>query len=275
MNCGAVPLLRATAGLAAAGPRPSFRRPKPETSTLEKVATKAFCPLRSLRLCVFAFKCLLVVVLPRWGLCVLNSFGCGLAALGRKRLDLAPMRLRLPLMIPMIPILLISLTLPAPREHAHAEDRGSSANLEAAWANLDSPKPAARDAARKEIEAQPLSTWKSRALGETRPWASIEALLALCHACPMSEGAALRPHLCEGITTLRIEQMTAGQTLAAIRLTRLVCTRFGEPTEDERQQMLDLWPRFLPSPPENKQTPDQRQITRELRELLSLLRGVD
>jgi hypothetical protein len=178
-------------------------------------------------------------------------------------------------MIPMIPILLISLTLPAPREHAHAEDRGSSANLEAAWANLDSPKPAARDAARKEIEAQPLSTWKSRALGETRPWASIEALLALCHACPMSEGAALRPHLCEGITTLRIEQMTAGQTLAAIRLTRLVCTRFGEPTEDERQQMLDLWPRFLPSPPENKQTPDQRQITRELRELLSLLRGVD
>ena len=185
-----------------------------------------------------------------------------------KRLDLLLMRIRL---LPMIPILLISLALPEPRERAHAEDRGSSANLEAAWANLDSPTRETRAAARRAIEAQPFSTWKSRALGETRPWASIEALLALCHACPMPEGADLRPHLCEGITTLRIEQMTAEQTLAAIRLTRLVCTRFGQPTDDERQQMIDLWSRFLPPPPENNQTPDQRQIARELRELLSLL----
>jgi hypothetical protein len=175
----------------------------------------------------------------------------------------------------MLPILLISLSFPVLRERAHGEDSGRSNDLENAWVNLDSLKPAARDAARREIEAQPFSTWKTRAIGETRPWASIEALLALCHACPLSEGAALRPNLCESITTLRIEQMTAEQTLAAIRLTRLVCTRFGKPTEDERQQMIDLWSRFIPSQPENKQTPDQRQITRELRELLSLLGGAD
>jgi hypothetical protein len=36
-------------------------------STLEKFATSAFCPLRPLRLCVFAFKCLLVAAPPRWG----------------------------------------------------------------------------------------------------------------------------------------------------------------------------------------------------------------
>jgi hypothetical protein len=174
-------------------------------------------------------------------------------------------------------VLLMLLTLvghPVAQEKVRAENRGRAADPENAWADLDSSEASVRDAARKIIEAQPFHTWKSRAIGETRPWASIEALLALCHACPLSEGAVLRPHLCEGITTLRIEQMTGEQLLAALRLTRLVCTRFGQPTEDERQQMIDLWSRFLPPPPENKQTPEQRGITRELRELLSLLGSV-
>jgi hypothetical protein len=144
-------------------------------------------------------------------------------------------------------------------------------DVDAAWTNLDSSDASVRDAARKKIETEPLSSWRARAIGETRPWASIEALLALCHACPLSEGPALRPHLCESITTLRIEEMSAEQTLDAIRLTRLVCTRFGEPTEDERRQMIDLWSRFVPSPTAEKQTPDQRKIARELKELLSLL----
>ena len=168
-------------------------------------------------------------------------------------------------------VLLFLLGHPSARERARGEDRGRPDDTESAWADLDSPKPAVRDAARKRIEAQPLHTWKPRAIGETRPWASIEALLALCHACPLSEGPALRPHLCESITTLRIEQMSAEQTLAAIRLTRLVCSRFGEPTEDERRQMIDLWSRFVPPESAERQTPDQRKIAAELKELLSLL----
>jgi hypothetical protein len=168
-------------------------------------------------------------------------------------------------------VLLILLGHPLAPERAQGEDRGRADDADGAWADLDSPKPALRDAARKKIEARPFHAWKSRAMGETRPWASIEALLALCHACPFSEGPALRPHLCESITTLRIEQMSDEQTLAAVRLTRLVCTRFGEPTEDERQQMIDLWSRFVPPQSAERQTPNQRQITRELKELLSLL----
>jgi len=168
-------------------------------------------------------------------------------------------------------VLFILLGHPSAQERARGEDRGRPDHAESAWADLDSPNPAVRDAARKKIEAQPFRVWKSRAIGETRPWASIEALLALCHACPPPEGAALRPHLCESITTLRIEQMSAEQTLAAIRLTRLVCTRFGEPTEDERQQMIDLWSRFVPQQAAEKQAPEQQKVTRELEGLLSLL----
>jgi hypothetical protein len=168
-------------------------------------------------------------------------------------------------------VLLILLGHPSAQERARGEERGRSDDADGAWADLDSANPAVRDAARKKIEAQPFRVWKLRAIGETRPWASIEALLALCHACPVAEGPALRPHLCESITTLRIEQMSAEQTLAAIRLTRLVCTRFGEPTEDERQQMIDLWSRFVPPQAPGKQGQDEREITRELKELLSLL----
>jgi hypothetical protein len=142
---------------------------------------------------------------------------------------------------------------------------------EKAWSDLDSADATMREAARKAIEAQPFHTWKSRAMEETRPWASIEGLLALCHACPLSEGVALRPHLCESITTLRIEQMSEEQMLAAVRLTRLVCTRFGEPTEDERQQMIDLWSRFLPPKSTKEQTLGQRKMAGELKELLSQL----
>ena len=73
------------------------------------------------------------------------------------------------------------------QENARVEDRRPQDATESAWVDLDSPTSSARDAARKKIEAQPLRVWKSRALAETRPWASIEALLALCQACPLSE----------------------------------------------------------------------------------------
>lgn len=118
--------------------------------------------------------------------------------------------------------------------------------LDFAWPHLDSPDAAIRVAARLVIEAQPFDTWKERALAEKNTSAALEAMLALVHACPPNQAAALAPHLCEGITTLRIEQMSAEQLLATIRLTGLVLTRLGPPTEDERHQMIDLWTRFFP-----------------------------
>ena len=167
-----------------------------------------------------------------------------------------------------------------------AQGGGSAAaktprEIESAWRDLDSADATVRDAARRKIEAQPFETWKSRAIEETRPWASIEALRALCEACPRAEGPALRPHLCESITTLRIEQMSADQMMAAIRLTRLVCTRFGAPTEDERGQMLDLWTHLhAPAAPAKssatgKDTDTASEMAKraapELKELVSLL----
>lgn len=141
--------------------------------------------------------------------------------------------------------------------------------LEKAWPLLDSPVPAVREAARLAIEAQPFDSWKQRALGETRTQAALEALRALTRVCPPAQADALRPHICEGISTLRLEEMSAAQRLAAVRLTRLACTRLGPPSADERAQMTDLWTRFLPQPPAPARSPSP--LERELRALLQFL----
>jgi len=141
---------------------------------------------------------------------------------------------------------------------AHADDQSAAVRekltalrgradpqaIDIAWPYLDSPDAAVREAARLAIEAQPLASWKQRALDEKNTWASLEALRALIEACPKAEAAGLSPHLCEEITTLRIDEMSEAQQLVVLQLTRAVFTRLGPVSADERSQMLDLWSHF-------------------------------
>jgi hypothetical protein len=119
--------------------------------------------------------------------------------------------------------------------------KGGPAALDTAWPYLDSEHAAIREAARQAIQAQPFETWKARAFEEKRTWASLEILRALVESCPRDQKSQLSPHLCEQITTLRIEHMDETQILAALRLTRFVFEKLGPVSEDERLQMLDLW----------------------------------
>ena len=118
--------------------------------------------------------------------------------------------------------------------------------LEGAWRQLDSPQRSVRLAARRVIEAQPFATWYRQALGETRDWAALEALYAVMEACPPDQAEEIRSHVCEGLTTLRIESMTTEQRRAAVHLTFFTATRHGRLSDDERAQMIDLWTQFLP-----------------------------
>lgn len=131
------------------------------------------------------------------------------------------------------------------RELSAFHQRRDPQALEKAWPHLDSPDRAIRTAARRAIMAQPFDSWKGRALGETRTQAALEALIALVEACPAAQAAEMRPHICEGLTTLHIEGMTAAQRLASVALTRRTFARLGGPTADERGQMTDLWMHFL------------------------------
>jgi hypothetical protein len=122
--------------------------------------------------------------------------------------------------------------------------RSDPAAPDLVWPHLDSSDAAIREAARLAIQAQPFDRWKERALEEKSTWASLEALRALVEVCPRAQAAELSPHLCEQITTLRLEHMDEAQQLAALRLTRLVFVKLGPLSVDERQQMIDLWSHF-------------------------------
>jgi hypothetical protein len=135
--------------------------------------------------------------------------------------------------------------------------------IAAAWPHLDSPDATIREAARLAIAAQPFAQWKERAIEEKSTWASLEILRALTENCPRAEAGELSPHLCEQITTLRLEHMDAEQQLAALRLTRLVFTKLGPVSADERQQMLDLWSQFS--------APRNARVKQELDGLIAFL----
>jgi hypothetical protein len=119
--------------------------------------------------------------------------------------------------------------------------KGGPAALDAAWPFLDSDNATIREAARQVIQAQPVEMWKARAFEEKNTWASLEILRALVESCPRDQKSQLSPHVCEQITTLRIEHMDETQILAALRLTRLTFDILGPLSDDERLQMLDLW----------------------------------
>lgn len=135
-----------------------------------------------------------------------------------------------------------------------------------AWPYLDSPDGALREAARIAIQRQPFGQWKDRALEEKGTWASLELLRALIESCPREQTGGLLPHVCEQITTLRLEQMETAQLRASIGLTRLVFAGRGPVTEDERQQMIDLWSHLPP--------PSDAVLLMEWRGLLDFLRAV-
>jgi hypothetical protein len=138
--------------------------------------------------------------------------------------------------------------------------------LDYAWPYLDSPDATIRQAARKAVQAQPFPQWKDRAIEEKATWASLELLRALVESCPADEAPALSPHLCEQITTLRFESMDPAQMKAAVRVTRLVFERLGPVSEDERQQMVDLWSHLA--------APSDAAAAADLRALLEYLRNV-
>jgi hypothetical protein len=96
--------------------------------------------------------------------------------------------------------------------------------IDAAWQWLDSPDRFLRYAARIAIEWQPVEQWQQRALLEKRPQAALEALLALARCGT----ASVKPHLCEALTTLTLEQMSEDQLLAAIRIAGLTFARLGK-----------------------------------------------
>ncbi len=101
--------------------------------------------------------------------------------------------------------------------------------IDAGFKELDSSDRFIRYAARAAIEHQDASLWIPRALNESRPWASIEALIAVARRAP----AEFRERALARFATLPIETMDEEHLLAALRSLELVLIRLGSPESED------------------------------------------
>jgi putative heme-binding domain-containing protein len=146
--------------------------------------------------------------------------------------------------------------------------RVDPAALEAAWPYLDSSDPALRYAARTAVEHQPVSTWKERALAESRTTASLTALLAIARSRdPEIAGAIL------GRTTkLELASLTLSQKLSLLYLHTLCLDLQPQALTEWRPALLAQLDAAFPDPAASATTispmGDGRRLQRELSRLL-------
>jgi putative heme-binding domain-containing protein len=109
-------------------------------------------------------------------------------------------------------------------EALHAAGTGSEA-VDTAWPHLGHADRFVRFAARVAIEHQPATLWAERALGETRPQATLEALIALARVGDKT----LQPRLFDALARFEFSGLPADLRLPLLRAWQLAFTRMGRP----------------------------------------------
>lgn len=130
-----------------------------------------------------------------------------------------------------------------------------------AWGDLSNSDRYIRFAARTAIEHQPVETWQDKALGEPHGAVRTYALLALARVtgiCPQHRkpdsppvNEDLRGRIIDSLLQVDVATLDDDAELALQRTIQLVLSRFGTPSEGQRQALIEkLDPLFPASSPE-------------------------
>ena len=127
--------------------------------------------------------------------------------------------------------------------HGHADPKA----VKTAWPFLGHQDRYLSTAARVAIEWQPVDTWRDRALAETQPDASIQALIALVRSSAKDKShrkavdpepdAWLQSNVLAALDRLDWGTLNESQKLGLIRAYALTFIRLGEPDASARQQL--------------------------------------
>ncbi|GAA5128802.1 DUF1080 domain-containing protein [Luteolibacter yonseiensis] len=143
-------------------------------------------------------------------------------------------------------------------ETLHEEKAGGD-SIGKAWPYLSHKDRFIRFAAREAIERQPAQKWADKALAETNPQASIEALIALARVGDKS----LQPKIFVSLGRLDFAKLPQELKLPYLRAWQLVFTRMGKPAPDVCAKIVErLDPLFPDADP---------HINRDLVDLLVFL----
>lgn len=119
-------------------------------------------------------------------------------------------------------------------EHLNATDAGPEA-IDEIWPHLASEDRFVRWAARSVLERQLPSNWSARALAESNPIASIEALIALARVGPDRH----QSDILESLLRIDAHALSPEQELAWLRALQLTFTRMGPPDADDQSVLLE------------------------------------
>jgi putative heme-binding domain-containing protein len=150
---------------------------------------------------------------------------------------------------PLAPFSGLTAAMEARRQLEQFHGRRDERAVEISWPQLDSSDRYLRYAARVAIEHQDVAAWREKALAETKPTAAINALLALVrvsasdpfHKKPSDPPAdpALRKQVIEALCRIEWDALEDWQRLELLRVYHVLFNRFGHPTEEERELVLD------------------------------------
>ena len=141
--------------------------------------------------------------------------------------------------------------------------RRDASAIDVAWPHLNSKDRWLRFAARLAMERQDPALWRDRALCETRPTASIAALLALARLGRAED----QTDLLAALDRLPLQQLEREQLLDALRLCELSFIRQGRPSATDRARVLARLDPLYPH--------TSNYANRELCRLLIYLRAPD
>jgi putative heme-binding domain-containing protein len=137
------------------------------------------------------------------------------------------------------------------------------AAVDDAWPWLSSTDRYLNTAARVAIEWQDLSTWKQRALEETRPTAAITEAIAMAHV----GDPALHHDVFELLNRVPIHGLSNEQLISLLRADGLLFLRMGTPDSTERDALIARFDPLFPS--------QDRFVNRELCRMLIYLNAPD
>ncbi len=116
------------------------------------------------------------------------------------------------------------------------------ADMKTLWPHLNSEDRWIRFAARRAIENQNISNWRTLALQETQPTAAIAGLIALCRQGTVAD----RDAVLAALNKIDLSKLKQQQLLALLRAYQLCFIRLGSPSETQadviKKRLRPLYP---------------------------------
>ena len=145
-------------------------------------------------------------------------------------------------------------------EALHGEDQNEDLeSIDRIFEHIGHSDRFTRYAARMALESRPVHSWRNRVLETNSPWGIINSVIALARQGSSGD----RSDALDALSKLGNHKLDEAQSLGSLRALQLIFTRLGDPSDEERRDILDILSPLYPS--------ESQKMNSELVQLLVFL----